>query len=538
MRHIDARCYIVSRDIYLPYKQPRSSKPLLDSVLAACTGAHPLNIDSILVINNGACADESPYRSEGVRGFEDLLDSHKGQTFNVQEQLNPHDTINLQFTSGTTSSPKAVALSHWNILNNANIAARVWGTTQRDVYVCTMPLYHCGGIVAVVLAAMTHGAMISLPCEAFNALLTLHTIKEDRCTVLHGVPTMFLAWFDLLSLPEFRDHDFSHIRSGLVGAAPILPSLRKTLNQQLYLEDVGNTYGMTETCPVATMLTPSDPLDKKYNTVGRAMPHQTVRIAARDDPRRTLRVGDKGEILVAGMIMQRYWDDPERTIAATAITTSESGGKMRWMRTGDEGVMDADGFVTVTGRIKDIIIRGGENIYPPEIEDVVMQCAGVKSVAVVGLPDEKYGEVVAAFVVATADASILPTMEGDSTNTIDLRSLAEQSTDGTTASLSSTAEALRTWTRASLSGHLVPKHILWVDELPLTPTGKVEKHKLRDRGITALTEAKDRLAKSEQVKYGVSRPAASLKRPLSESEDVTLDAQQGEKKLCIAAVAA
>ncbi|KAK4955193.1 hypothetical protein LTR10_007388 [Elasticomyces elasticus] len=486
LRHVDVRCYIASSDILLPYKAPVSSSTLLKSVFAACDKDDgQVSVSSVIVASNGA-PNEQAIQDSRVWAFEDLLEAHRGRVVEPATKLHQDDTISLQFTSGTTSSPKAVALDHWSILNNANVVSHLWETTCEDVFVCTVPLYHTTGITALVLAAMLHGACLSMPCEAFNAQQMLRAVVEDRCTILHGVPTMFQAFVRLRYSPEFAAHDFSHIRTGFIGAAPIPSSLREKLNQQLNLSGIGNAYGMTETCPAVSVSTREDPDEQKFYSVGRPIPHATVRITARDDPHQTLNVGERGEVLVAGMLMKEYWGDPERTAAAITTTVSDDGIKTRWMHTGDEGVLDMQGFLTVTGRIKDIIIRGGENIYPPEVENILMQCPGIESVAVVGIDDEAYGEVVGAFIVLTS-GTVINLTEDTKSYFIDLRQTTGlQTADDASGSVVLTAAKAREWVQARLSRHLVPKYVFLVDELPTTPTGKVEKHKLRTQGCAAL----------------------------------------------------
>ena len=361
VKHITAKCYILSTQIALPYKEPKSTASVWESALAACATPEAnerkdsSHLRNIITVNNGG---QLPQSSPLVWDLDSLLETNKGYRFTDVDHLHPQDTINLQFTSGTTSSPKAVSLSHWNILNNAYMNAHDMGYSHEDTIPCTMPLYHCGGMVLIILASMTVGACINFPCESFNALLTLQTIKEDKARIVIGVPTMFHSWLDLLSLPEFASHDFSHIRSGLIGASPILPSLRKELNERLHLQNLGNMYGMTETCPTQTHVMPDDPEDRKFSSVGRPIPHQTIRICNRDDPHCVLAIGEKGEVQASGMVMQGYWEEPAKTAEVIIITKDENGNDVRWMRSGDEGLMDADGFLTITGRIKDLIIRG------------------------------------------------------------------------------------------------------------------------------------------------------------------------------------
>jgi len=483
LKHITAGCFITSSHIALPYRQPQSTKPVLDYV--AKTAA--VGLGKIIVVSNH---DEGPQLCTpyGTVDFDWLMSLHQGQVLPPQTQLTPHDTINLQFTSGTTSTPKAVCLSHWNILNNAYIGATLFDMTEEDTIPCSMPLYHCGGLVKIVLMAMTVGAGVIVPSESFNARATMQSLTQERCTMFAGVPTMLLACLKLLDEPEFAGHDFSHIRTGFVGGSMISPVLRQQLNERLHAGDVRNIYGMTELSPIITMAGPSGHDERRYSTVGRPYPHCKVRIVARDDPHRTLHVGEKGEVVGTGMVMQGYWQDEARTADACVTTEELDGTKTTWMRTGDEGMLDADGFLTITGRIKDIIIRGGENIYPPEIENVLLQHPDVDTVAVAGLPDPMYGEVVAAFVVPKASAYIF--QDAADQNTVDLRTQAkcklQRHDSGVDVGDFSGAEA-RDAVLATLSKHLAPKYVFWMDELPMTPSGKIEKYKLVKMGTHALS---------------------------------------------------
>lgn len=482
LKHITASCFITSSHITLPYKQPQSTRPILDYV----SGTAAVNLGKIILVDNSSDAARlhTPY---GTVDFEWIMSLYRGQTFPQQTQLTPQDTINLQFTSGTTSSPKAVRLSHWNILNNAYIGGAQFDMTEEDTIPCTMPLYHCGGLVKIVLMAMAFGACVIIPGESFNARATMQTLTRERCTMFAGVPTMLLACLKLLDESSFAAHDFSHIRTGFVGGSVIPPVLRRQLNERLHAEDIRNIYGMTELSPNITMAGPSDHDDRRYSTVGRPDPHCKVRIVARDDPHRTLHVGEKGEVVGAGMVMQSYWQDEARTADALVTTEEPDGTKTVWMRTGDEGMLDADGFLTITGRIKDIIIRGGENIYPPEIEDVLLQHPDVDAVAVAGLPDPMYGEVVAAYIVPKTGTCIFS--DAADQHTLDLRTRQtklRRLDSGVDVGTFSGVE-VRKAVLARLSKHLAPKYVFWMDELPMTPSGKIEKYKLVKMGIDALS---------------------------------------------------
>ena len=351
LQHITASCFITSTHITLPYKQPRSTRPVLDHVAEVAA----VGLGRMIVVNNAPDAKYTiaPY---GVVDFDWLMSFYRGQVFQEQTQLAPQDTINLQFTSGTTSSPKAVCLSHHSILNNAYIGAALFGMTEHDTMPLTMPLYHCGGLVKMVLMVMSHGASLMIPSESFDARATMQTLTRERCTMFAGVPTMLLACLKLLDEPEFATHDFSHIRTGFVGGSMIPPTLRRQLNERLHAEDVRNIYGMTELSPILTGTSPCDKDERRYNTVGRAYPHCMVRIVDSNNPNCTVQIGEKGEVVGTGMVMQGYWQDAKRTAEAFVKTVEADGSITTWMRTGDEGMLDADGFLTITGRIKDIIL--------------------------------------------------------------------------------------------------------------------------------------------------------------------------------------
>lgn len=488
LRHVEATVYVTSTALTLPYKQPRSTQATLQYLEQDCT----LDSERMILVNNDAKANVLPESCGGQRhsDYERLMVLHRGSTFRNNGFFNSDDTANLQFTSGTTSSPKAVCLSHRSILNNALISATLFGMSEYDIMPCTMPLYHCGGLVLMVLMAMSSGASLIIPSQSFDARATMDALSKERCTMFAGVPTMLKACLRLMEEPEYHGHDFSHIRTGFVGGSPIPTDLRRQLNR-LHLEDIRNIYGMTELSPIITMAGPWDIDERRYSTVGRTYPQCQVRIVARDDPQRTLKVGERGEVVGAGMVMRGYWRDARLTSEVFLVTKGVNGTDTTWMRTGDEGMMDRDGYLTITGRIKDIIIRGGENIYPADVEDILLQRSQVRSVSVVGLADPLYGESVAAFVVPERSACVQAS-DMDA-NTFDLRDKVEPSQLAHGHSkVSIKGEDIRNAVLVSLSKHQSPKYVFWVDNLPMTPSGKIEKFRLVSLGTYALSQISQR----------------------------------------------
>ena len=354
--------------------------------------------------------------------------------------LRPDDPINIQYTSGTTGFPKGATLSHRNILNNGYLVGEVCGYDENDRVCIPVPLYHCFGMVMGNLGATTHGAAMVYPGPGFDAAETLEAVEAERCTSLYGVPTMFIA--ELEEQVTAR-RDVSSLRTGIMAGAPCPIEVMKRVVDELHVPEVTICYGMTETSPVSTQTRRDDDLDHRVSTVGTVHPHVEMRIAD-PDTGATLPRGTAGEIQTRGYsVMLGYWEDPERT--AEAIDPDG------WMRTGDLGTMDADGYVRVVGRIKDMIIRGGENIYPREIEEFLFTHPDVLDAQVVGVPDPVYGEVVAAFVRARPGSGL-------------------------------TEEDVREYCRGRIAHFKVPALVRFVDEYPLTVTGKVQKFVLRERG--------------------------------------------------------
>ncbi len=358
--------------------------------------------------------------------------------------LTPDDPINIQYTSGTTGFPKGATLTHRNILNNGYFVTTLQGFTPDDRLCIPVPFYHCFGMVMGNLGCTTQGATMVIPGDAFDPTHVLETVEAERCTALYGVPTMFIAE---LAHPEFERFDLSSLRTGVMAGSPCPIEVMKACVDRMHMDDVTICYGMTETSPVSTQTLPDDSLHHRTATVGRAHPHVEIRIA---DPESgaTLPRGDVGEFCTRGYsVMQGYWNDPEKT--AEAI---DADG---WMHTGDLAVMADDGYVEIVGRIKDMVIRGGENVYPREIEEFLYTHPDVEDVQVIGVPDARYGEEVMAWVRLRAG------VEPD-------------------------ADALREWCRCRIAHFKVPRYFKFVDAFPMTDTGKVRKVEMRDETVKLL----------------------------------------------------
>jgi fatty-acyl-CoA synthase len=354
------------------------------------------------------------------------------------------DPINIQYTSGTTGFPKGATLSHHNILNNGFFVAQGCGYSEVDRVCLPVPFYHCFGMVMGNLACVTQGAAIVVPSPAFEPGAVLETVEAERCTSLYGVPTMFIAE---LEHPDFERFDLTSLRTGIMAGSPCPIEVMKRVIERMHMSEVTICYGMTETSPVSTQTAADDPLDKRVGTVGRVHPHVEVKVVDADTGRTTPR-GEAGELLTRGYsVMVGYWNDLERT--------AEAIDKHGWMHTGDLATMDADGYVNIVGRSKDMIIRGGENIYPREVEEFLHGHPEIVDVAVVGVPDRKYGEEILAW--------------------IKLREAAQLDEDD-----------VKEYCRGQIAHFKVPRYVKFVDELPMTVTGKVQKFKIRDAAIAEL----------------------------------------------------
>jgi len=380
--------------------------------------------------------------SPGMLNFSDVIalePSAEDTPLDVIEDRSSRDAINIQFTSGTTGSPKAATLTHHNVLNNARIVGEVCLKLTPDDRICVpVPMYHCFGMVGCSLVGVMTGATMVLPTEAFEPGVTLQTIEKERCTTLYGVPTMFLA---MLEHPRFRETDVSSLRTGIMAGAPCPTDLMKRAVTDFHLPEITIAYGMTETSPVSFQSRTDDPVDKRCGTVGRIVPHTEAKIVDLDG--NTLPIGEQGEVLTRGyLVMQGYWEDSK----ATAQAVDKDG----WMHTGDLGTLDEEGWLRITGRAKDMIIRGGENAYPREIEEFLYRHPKIREVQVFGVPDPKWGESVATWI---------------------------RLHDGE----ESTAEEIRDFCRGQIAHYKIPEHIRFVTEFPMTVTGKIQKFVMRQQ---------------------------------------------------------
>lgn len=448
--HLSASYLVIGTETNLPYKPPRSNVSLLESIvpdLSASTLASeaiPSLKNIILVDNSSGRIDPTPLRA--TTPWSSISQDSDTSAAVPSSPLTNHEVVNIQFTSGTTSMPKAACLSHRSILNNGHQIGDRMLLTPEDIVCCPPPLFHCFGCILGYMATATHGSAIIFPTEAFDPLASLKAVQEEKATALYGVPTMFLAELELINDEEVAYEGFQYLRTGIAAGSSVPAELMRKLHKVLNLTELTICYGMTETSPVSAMTTTDDPIEKRINTVGRLLPHVEAKVVDPFDHDRILNVGERGELAVNGyLVMKEYWGQPEKT--AEAMKT-DSQGKV-WMHTGDEALIDEEGYVSITGRIKDLIIRGGENIHPLEIENCLFANPKISEVSVVGLPDDKYGEIVAAFVVRRHH---LPPGEQDIT-----------------------PEEVRSWVKERMSHHLVPKHVFFVQEYPKTASGKIRK---------------------------------------------------------------
>ena len=361
-----------------------------------------------------------------------------------QRQQEFDDPINIQFTSGTTGYPKGATLSHHNILNNGYFTTELLRFTDRDRLLIPVPLYHCFGMVMGNLGCVTHGATMIYPSDGFDATAVLEAAQAERATALYGVPTMFIAE---LNHPDFARYDLSTLRTGIMAGSPCPVEVMKQVTSLMNMRDVAIAYGMTETSPVSTQTRIGAPLAKQVGTVGQVHPHVQIKIV---DPQtgQVVPVGERGELCTRGYsVMLGYWDNDEATRVAI--------DPARWMHTGDLATMDDEGYLNIVGRIKDMIIRGGENVYPREIEEFLYSHPAVQDVQVIGVPDEKYGEEIMAWVKLREGQAATP-------------------------------EEIRDYCRGKIAHYKIPRHVRFVDAFPMTVTGKVQKFLMREESVKAL----------------------------------------------------
>lgn len=386
-------------------------------------------------------------KTAGMLNFADVCamggDTERTLLAGIEQSLSPHDVINIQFTSGTTGNPKGAALTHYNILNNGFQVAQGMKFSEKDRLVIPVPMYHCFGMVLSKLACVSTGATAIFPSDAFEPLACLEAVEAEGATALHGVPTMFIAE---LEHPDFDRLDLSTLRTGIMAGAPCPVEVMKQVIDRMHMSEVLICYGQTECSPVNHMTLADDPIEKRVETVGRAVPHIEVKLVGEDGE--IVPVGQPGDICARGYaVMEGYWGDPEKT-----AETVDSDG---WLHSGDLGVMDEEGYVTVVGRLKDMIIRGGENIYPREIEEFLFTHPDIQDAKVIGVPDEKFGEEVCAW-VQLRDGSAL----GE--------------------------DGIREFCKKNIAYFKVPRYIRLVREFPMTVTGKIQKFKMRDVMIEEL----------------------------------------------------
>lgn len=410
---------------------------LADAKPGALQAARLPNLRTVAWIDTPVDTGELP----GLLRFSALLDSGTAedpQVAAIAKTLKATDPINIQFTSGTTGFPKGATLTHRNILNNGFFIGECMKLSPVDRLCIPVPLYHCFGMVLGNLACMTHGATIVYPNDGFDPLTVMRTVQAEKCTGLHGVPTMFIAELDH---PRFSEFDFSTLRTGIMAGSPCPTEVMKRVVDQMHLREITIAYGMTETSPVSCQSSTDTPLDKRVSTVGTVQPHLEIKII---DPvtGEIVAPGVSGEFCTRGYsVMHGYWEDEEKTREAI-----DSEG---WMHTGDLATMDTEGYVNIVGRIKDLVIRGGENIYPREIEEFLYRHPKVQDVQVVGLPDKKYGEELCAWIIPKPGHTV-------------------------------TADEIRDFCKGQIAHYKVPRYIEFVTAFPMTVTGKIQKFRIRE----------------------------------------------------------
>jgi fatty-acyl-CoA synthase len=418
----------------------RAVAPEIDREASSLQAAKLPQLKHVVVLDDGP-------HPRGTRLFSQLLSlagpGHRGRLDGLSAALDPDDAINIQFTSGTTGSPKGATLTHFNIVNNARYAAKAMAFSAEDRLCIPVPLYHCFGMVLGVLTCTAVGAGMVFPGEGFDAEATLAAVARYKCTALHGVPTMFIAQ---LEHSNFSNYDTSTLRTGIMAGAPCPIDTMRAVMDRMHMREVTIGYGMTETSPLSFQSRTDDPIDRRVSTVGRILPHVEVKIV--DANGKVARLGESGELCTRGYgVMRGYWDDPERSTEVI----DPSG----WMHSGDLATIDEHGYCTIVGRLKDMLIRGGENIYPREIEEFLLRHPKVQSAQVFGVPDHRLGEEVCAFIVLKANQS-------------------------------ATAEEIQSFCRGQISHHKLPRYIRFVSEFPMTATGKPQKYVMREQIVSEL----------------------------------------------------
>ncbi len=388
-----------------------------------------------------------PETTSGMLNFDAVIEG--GRSGNsaaldaISATLEPTDAINIQFTSGTTGTPKGATLSHINIVNNGRFVVRAQNMDETDRLCIPLPLYHCFGMVMGSLGCVTTGSAMVFPSEGFDPESCLRAISDEKCTSVYGVPTMFVG---MLQHPKFKSFDFSALRTGIMAGAPCPIEVMKQCVSEMNLSDITIAYGMTETSPVSFQTSYNDPLERRVSTVGRVHPHVECKII--DENSKTVSPGTQGELCTRGYsVMIGYWDEPERT--------AESIDQDGWMHSGDLAVIDKDGYGNITGRVKDMVVRGGENVYPAEVENYLFRHPAVQEVQVFGVPDAKLGEEICAWIVLAGGETV-------------------------------TEEDIIAFCRDQIAHYKIPRFVRFKSELPMTVTGKPQKFKMRDAMIEEL----------------------------------------------------
>jgi fatty-acyl-CoA synthase len=414
---------------------------MLNTLLPELTTSQPGQLQASRLPQLRAVIQIGGPKSPGTIAFTDVAGMggarHREQLAELAQTLQFDDAVNIQFTSGTTGSPKGVTLTHHNILNNGYFVGRAMRLTEQDRICIPVPLYHCFGMVMGNLAAVTLGATMIYPGEGFDPLATLQTIEREKCTALYGVPTMFIAELDH---PEFARFDLKSLRTGIMAGAPCPVEVMKRVNNEMNMGEVTIAYGMTETSPVSFQSATDDPLERRVSTVGRIHPHVEVKVVNPEG--RVVPRGARGELCTRGYsVMLGYWDEPEKT----ADVLDAQG----WMHTGDIAVIDAEGYCNIVGRIKDMVIRGGENLYPREIEEFLYRHPKIQDVQIFGVADDRYGEELCAWIRTRPGETL-------------------------------TAEEVRAFCHGQIAHNKIPRYVEFVDEFPMTVTGKVQKFLMRE----------------------------------------------------------
>lgn len=406
-----------------------------------------LNVERFPKLKNVVFIGQEKYR--GMYNTAEILLLGKNVSCDIlnktKRTVNCHDVVNMQYTSGTTGFPKGVMLTHYNIVNNGFFTGEAMQFTADDKLCVCVPLFHCFGIVLATMNCLTHGST-QVMVERFDPLVVLASIHKERCTALYGVPTMFIAE---LNHPMFNLFDVSSLRTGIVAGALCPMELMRQVTEKLHVTHITSVYGLTESSPGMTHSTTEDPFEVRCTTVGREYPYTEVKIV-NPDTGEECAIEEQGEVCCRGyLVMKGYYKNPE--------ATNEVIDKDGWLHSGDLGVKDKNGYYRITGRIKDMIIRGGENIYPREIEEYLYHMQGIKDIQVAGIPSEKYGEEVGAFIILQEGADLLP-------------------------------EDVKAFCRGKIARHKIPKYIFFVNSFPLTGSGKIQKFKLKDIGLNLLKE--------------------------------------------------